>query len=126
MTTHSTMSSPMDGPMSGPMSGEQVVALYESMVGLTEQMVQAAAGGDWERLIVLEQQCAACVRQLKQSEPPQALEGASRERKVEAIRKMLDDDRKIRDLTMPWMAKLSALIGSTGAERRLASAYGAA
>ena len=40
------------------------------------------------------------------------------------IRKILADDRAIRDLTSPWMAKLGAMLQSTGAERRLASAYG--
>lgn len=37
---------------------------------------------------------------------------------------MLSADRKIRDLTMPWMTQLSALINNTGTERRLANAYG--
>lgn len=107
------------------MTSQEVVAVYEAMVVLTEQMVQAATDSDWDRLVLLEQQTAACVRQLKENEPPLALVGASRERKVEAIKKMLDDDRKIRDLTLPWMARLSALINNTGAERRLARAYGA-
>ena len=65
----------------------------------------AAAASDWDRLRPLEQQCAACVRQLKDNgDGP--LAGQERARKVEAIRKMLDSDRKIRDLTPPWMAKL--------------------
>jgi flagellar protein FliT len=106
------------------MTSQEVVSVYEAMVAITDQMVQAASDSDWDRLVLLEQQCAALVRALKESEPPSALEGASRERKVVAIRKMLDDDRKIRDLTLPWMAKLSALINNTGAERRLARAYG--
>ena len=106
------------------MNSQEIVAVYEAMTVLTEQMVQAASAGDWDQLIVLEQQCAAKVNLLKASEPPAPLVGESRHRKVEAIRKMLDDDRKIRDLTTPWMAKLSALINNTGAERRLASAYG--
>lgn len=106
------------------MTSQEVVSVYEAMVVLTEQMVQAAGSGDWDRLVELEKACAAHVARLKQQEPPLALVGASRDRKVEAIRKMLDDDRKIRDLTMPWMAHLSALINNTGAERRLARAYG--
>lgn len=106
------------------MTSQEVVSVYEAMVAITDQMVQAASDSDWDRLVLLEQQCAAHVRTLKENEPPNALEGASRERKVSAIRKMLDDDRKIRDLTLPWMAKLSALINNTGAERRLARAYG--
>ncbi len=106
------------------MNSQQVVSTYEAMVVLTEQMLAAATAGEWERLALLERQCAAHVRTLKESEAPLALAGESRARKVEAIRKMLDDDRKIRDLTMPWMAKLSALLHNAGAERRLARAYG--
>ncbi len=106
------------------MTSQEVVTVYEAMVGITDQMVRAAAASDWDRLVLLEQQCAACVRRLADSEQ-QALAGAARARKVDAIRKMLDDDRKIRDLTMPWMARLSGLISSTGTERRLARAYGA-
>ena len=45
-------------------------------------------------------------------------------RKVNAIRKMLDSDRKIRDLTQPWMAKLQAMISNKAVERRVARAYG--
>ena len=106
------------------MTSQQVVSTYETMVLLTEQMVDAASASDWDRLVLLEQQCAAHVRTLRDNEAPVALVGASRARKVDAIRKMLADDRKIRDITMPWMAKLTAMINNTGAERRLARAYG--
>jgi flagellar protein FliT len=106
------------------MTSQEIVSVYEAMVVLTEQMLAAAQASDWDALVVLEQRCAAYVRQLKEADPPVALDRANRERKVEAIRKMLDDDRKIRDLTMPWMARLSAMINHAGTERRLASAYG--
>lgn len=105
------------------MTAQEVVTVYQSMAAITAQMVQAAADSNWERLTLLEQQCAACVRRLQDDEP-QALAGAERAQKVAAIRRMLDDDRRIRDLTMPWMARLSALIKNSGNERRLAHAYG--
>lgn len=108
------------------MTSQEIMNVYEAMVALTDKMVQAATASDWDELVLLEQQCSAYVRQLKEAVPAVELDVANRERKVEAIRKMLDDDRKIRDLTMPWMARLSALINSTGTERRLASAYGSA
>ncbi len=108
------------------MTSQEILSVYEAMVALTEQMVQAAAASDWDSLVLLEQRCAAHVRQLKEATPAVELDAPNRERKIEAIRKMLDDDRKIRDLTMPWMSRLSALINSTGTERRLASAYGSA
>lgn len=106
------------------MTSQEVVTVYEAMVGITEQMVQAAESSDWDRLVELEQACAAYTRQLKASEPTLALAGDNRERKVRAIRQMLDDDRRIRDLTMPWMAQLSALISNSGNQRRVSHAYG--
>ncbi len=106
------------------MTSQEVVTVYEAMMGITEQMVAAAESSDWDRLVVLEQQCSAYTQQLMDSEPPAPLAGDSRERKVRAIRRMLDDDRRIRDLTMPWMAQLSALISNSGNQRRVAHAYG--
>ncbi|MES2259169.1 MAG: flagellar protein FliT [Pseudomonadota bacterium] len=106
------------------MTTQEVLTIYAAMADLTEQMLAAAAAGDWDQLVLLEQRSAAHVRTLQAQEPAQPMQGAQRERKVELIRKMLSADRQIRDLTMPWMAQLSALINSSGAERRLANAYG--
>jgi flagellar protein FliT len=63
------------------------------------------------------------VRQLKDSADT-PLAGQERVRKVNAIRKMLDADRQIRDLTQPWMVKLQAMISNKTVERRVARAYG--
>jgi len=106
------------------MNGHEVVSLYEAMVGITDQMLAAATANDWDRLVTLEQQCAACVRQLKADGDNQPLAAQERTRKVDAIRRMLAADRQIRDITQPWMAKLSAMINNTGTERRVARAYG--
>lgn len=108
------------------MNSEEVLSVYQAMGELTAQMVKAAGNGDWDELVLLEQRCAAHVRALKENEPAQPMQGPSRLKKVQMIKKLLDDDRKIRDLTMPWMAQLSAMINSSGTERRLASAYGVA
>lgn len=107
------------------LNSDEVLTVYEAMVELSTQMVDAAATADWERLIALEQRCAAHVQALRETPVP-ALEGGKRQKKAALIRQMLDDDRQIRDLTMPWMNQLSALISSAGTERRLAGAYGAA
>ncbi len=53
------------------------------------------------------------------------LTGVSRARKVAIIKKILADDKEIRNITEPWMNKLSMLINSTGTERKLNRAYGA-
>ncbi len=107
------------------MNSEQVISLYQAMSDITGQMLAAARVRDWEYLAELESHCASHVEQLKQGEPVAKLEPALRARKVKMIHQILAHDREIRDLTTPWMAELSALINSTGAERRLNHAYGA-
>ena len=105
------------------MTSEDIVEVYETMAVITDQMLRAANDNDWDRLALLEQQCALHVHQLKEQEP-QPLAGAERVKKVDAIRRMLAADRQIRDLTAPWMARLSSLISNTSTERRVARAYG--
>jgi flagellar protein FliT len=106
------------------MTIQDVLSVYAAMADLTEQMVQAATRSDWDALVLLEQRVAAHVQALREQEPQQPMRGADRERKIELIRQMLNADRQIRDLTMPWMAQLSKLINSTGTERRVVNAYG--
>ncbi len=107
------------------MKSEEVIALYESVADITTQMLAAARMGDWEHLAELESRCSHQVEMLKASEPATQLRAMERERKVRLIKKILEDDRQIRDLTEPWMARLSAMISSAGTERKLAHAYGA-
>jgi flagellar protein FliT len=106
------------------MTHHEALMTYQTMAGLTGQMVEAASSSDWERLALLEQECSACVRQLKECEPLSAMQGAEREQKVQAIRTMLAHDREVRDLVSPWMARLAALLNNGETERRLARAYG--
>jgi len=106
------------------MTGQDIVSVYEAMVGITDQMLAAATANDWDRVVQLEQQCNACVRQLKAGGDSPQLAAPERVRKANAIRRMLASDRQIRDLTQPWMAKLSALMNNNATERRLARAYG--
>lgn len=108
------------------LNSQEVISLYETVAIITDQMLAAARNGDWDQLIALESRCAAHVETLKAQEPPTPLTGASRERKVMIIKKILADDREIRNLTEPWMAQLAKMINSTGNERKLSQAYGAA
>lgn len=107
------------------MTNVEVLTAYSAMAALTKQMVAAATAADWDGLEGLEQQVAAHVARLRDNEAAVALDAGERQQKLGLIKQMLDDDRQIRDLTMPWMAQLSKLINNTGTERRLAAAYGA-
>ena len=106
------------------MNSEEVLALYESVADITTEMLEAARTGNWERLAELETRCSRQVELLKAGEPAAQLRALERERKAKIIKKILEDDRQIRDITEPWMARLSAMINSAGTERKLAQAYG--
>jgi flagellar protein FliT len=108
------------------MDNQEILALYETVADITDRMLAAARTGDWEQLAELESHCSNQVEMIKQHEEPRpVLSAVARERKVKIIKKILDDDRQIRDITEPWMAQLSAMIKSTGTERKLSQAYGA-
>lgn len=107
------------------MNEQEVIYLYENVATITDQMLAAARVGDWEQLAALESRCADQVNILKTGEAPVPLTGVSRARKVEIIKKILADDKEIRTITEPWMNKLSMMINSAGAERKLNRAYGA-
>jgi flagellar protein FliT len=105
------------------MNSEETLALYEAVSQITDQMLAAARQGDWDRLIALEEHCSHHVQTLQSGEPPEPMTGASRDRKVQIIHKILADDREIRDLAEPWMAQLAQMINSTRIERKVSNAY---
>jgi flagellar protein FliT len=106
------------------MTNQEILAVYEDMSLLMGQMLDAANKSDWDALILLEKQCAAHVATLKlHDQTPEALEESSRLRKIDLIKKLLNDDRQIRDLITPWMAHLSALMGNTRIQAQAFKAY---
>lgn len=105
------------------MTDQEVLFAYEAMLALTEQMVAAAANADWDTLETLEKQVAAQVKRLQENERQVLLEDGHRRKKVAIVKQLLDYDRTLRELTMPWMAQLSQLINSSAAARRVSNAY---
>ena len=106
------------------MTGQEVLSEYAAVADLTGQMRAAAEAGDWEQLTLLEGRCTVHVDKLKRSEAAVELNSGARQAKIDCIRRILADDRRIRDLTMPWLAQLSAMMNNSGTQRRLANAYG--
>lgn len=106
------------------LSPDQILAHYQAMGELSTRMRTAAQADDWDCVAVLERECAAHVQTLREKDLGAEWSAPHRARKAELIRQILADDRVIRDLATPWMAKLSALIGSSRVQSRLADAYG--
>ena len=104
------------------MNNAQIIATYETILNITEQMLQAAKSNDWDYLMALEEDCRTNVARLM-SANPEPLSGEYQQRKVEIIHKVLSGDAEIRNITQPWMGHLQSLIGSVGQEKKLAQAY---
>lgn len=107
------------------MNSQELISIYETVAVISDQMLAAARTGDWEQLVALESRCASQVEILKKEGPPAPMSGVVRDQKVRIIRKILADDREIRNITEPWMAQLSVLLNSAGTERKLSQTYGA-
>ena len=100
-----------------------VIENYEFLSSITGQMRAAATQGEWDRLVELEGQCSQRVETMKAVDAATPIDESTRLRKVALIRKILADDKEIRNHTEPWMVQLQRLIQSAGQERRLQQAY---
>ncbi len=105
------------------MNSRELIAIYENVAVITDQMVSAAQELDWELLARLEQSCSLQVQAIRDNDGPVPLEQEQRQQKLNVIKKILADDKKIREITEPRMVVLSQLMESTSAKRKLAQSY---
>jgi flagellar protein FliT len=95
---------------------------YQRLSGITGQMREAAVGGEWERLISLEQECHRKVEEIK---PRDVIPVSPEERaqKLALLKKILADDADIRSRTEGWMEQLQRIMQSPRSELRLRQTY---
>lgn len=89
------------------MTSNDVLSMYENLAGLTGQMAAAAQAGDMQRLAQLETRCLIAGAAAATGIP--TLEGAQRRRKIELVKQIMANDRAIRQVTEPWMARVETL-----------------
>lgn len=105
------------------MSGAQAIATYQDILAVTEQMLQAARCGDWERLTALEKAREYLFERVIASGLQEPLGEASRQRKIDILRRILACDTEITNIVDPWTERLQRLLSSVGHEKRLRRAY---
>jgi len=101
------------------------IALYESMRAVSAQMVEAARANDWDRLVVLERDCAGMARGIENEAAPVALGAEARARKAALIRQILADDAEVRRHAEPWLEHVRQFLGDGARARNVRRAYGA-
>lgn len=107
------------------MDKKAILAVYDKVSGVMGLMLQAAEAADWDTVTELGPQCTAYMDALRTSDNHEGLTEEEMEYKMSVIRKILDDDRRIRELAQPWMKELGDLIHSSSNTRKINRAYGA-
>lgn len=90
----------------------EIIAIYEDILAITGQMLKAARNADWERLIILENECRGLTKKLIINDNNKILNNKLRQRKQEIIQQILADDAEIRSLTQPWMVQLQNILSN--------------
>lgn len=89
---------------------ENTVALYESVALITAQMLQAAQQKNWARVKSLEARSVAFIVRIQELSAHETLDEHLKRRKLGLIKTILADDKAIRELTSPWMARLNRVM----------------
>ncbi len=105
------------------MDKNAIITVYEKVSGVMDLMVQAAEANEWDMLTELESQCSAYVSVLKTNDSHEGLSEDEARHKISIIQKILDDDRRIRELTEPRIKELGDLIRHSATARKVNRAY---
>ncbi len=101
----------------------ELIDCYTHALGLTEQMLDAAQKGDWDRLVKVEIERGRLMDHLRDTDcdPPAANAALIQQREI--IESILAQDQQIKMLTQDWMHELRDILGSSTAQRLLNRTY---
>jgi flagellar protein FliT len=89
-----------------------LLSYYEAIEHASQDMLEAARCGDWDRVMRLEGACAVLIAQLKHAATERPLHTEEVQLKGRIMQRILVNDAEIRNLAEPWINDLSR-IGST-------------
>jgi flagellar protein FliT len=92
------------------MTSSDILLVYDEMVQISQQMLDAAHRQDWPSFTTLELVCDEYIKQIHQRDTQHPLTEEELEKKIDLLMKILADDRQIRELLEPWMGRLSAIM----------------
>ncbi|MXS84659.1 flagellar protein FliT [Nitrosomonas sp. HPC101] len=92
----------------------QVIATYEAILAIADQMLQAARNSDWDELVALEHDCKHLANRLMKQHTQQPLNEAQQKKKFDLIQQILARDAEIRAITEPQMTLLQNMLTTNG------------
>lgn len=101
-----------------------VVQIYEELVLLSEQMLEAARSGNWDAMTEVQRVYVAQVDALRSThtQPPATMH--ERAQRAALLAKLLAHDAAIRNLVMPQLERLGSLMNNARRRRDINEAYG--
>ncbi|AZP14663.1 flagellar protein FliT [Undibacterium parvum] len=106
------------------MNSMEMISIYENVAEITDRMLNAAKSADWDLLTELERTCYNSVQEIQNKDTNLELPLEIKNKKIAIIKKILADDKEIRDITEPWMLQLSKLMKNSESNRKLSQSYG--
>jgi flagellar protein FliT len=88
----------------------ELLNYYEAIERASEDMLEAARGGNWDQVVKLEGACAVLIAQLKHAAAQAPLEGDEAKRKSRIMQRILVNDAEIRLLAEPWLEDLEQIL----------------
>jgi flagellar protein FliT len=82
---------------------------YEAIEHASQEMVDAAKAGDWDKVMRLEGACAVLIAQLKHATIEHPLHAEEVMLKGRIMQRILQNDAAIRTLADPWIDEMSRL-----------------
>lgn len=106
------------------MDATDVPEMYKKMLHVSHEMLKAADGEEWEKLIELEQERSSIVETLQVAPNLVPDNQSERETLIGLIKEIQVCDDKIKPRVLSWMSELRAMFASAGNEVKLGRQYG--
>jgi flagellar protein FliT len=95
-----------------PTMNSPLLNYYEAIEQASQDMLEAARSGNWDRVVKLEGACALLISQLKHAAGHQPLPADEAQLKSRIMQRILVNDAEIRHLAEPWLEQLDDILAA--------------
>lgn len=88
----------------------ELLTYYEAIERASQDMLDAARGGNWDEVVKLEGACAVLIAQLKHAAGRRPLAAEEAQLKSRIMQRILVNDAEIRQLAEPWLEELDQIL----------------
>lgn len=105
------------------MEAADMISAYESLAQMTQEMLAAVQQRDWDAFSELEIRQGQLMLTIQQMDTMQLVDPGVLARKKVLLEDLLETQRRITDLLIPWRSTMAALLNGVSAARRVNNAY---